>query len=347
MPNMVDEQYEAVQKLRSALFKAANGSIACDAINALRKAATDGARGALNILAEYAERGAIGHMRTHATSQLASAVGAGDREFVPVFDRLIDDPLTRYWAINGLLKSTGQAAYPKIIAIALDKQLPLPHRSNVVKQLALASKQLFDRNLPSDPGHWKELDLRLDEMRDWAAHGYHEGPGYPPPRRDIALDHPVTELERIVSRLDSRLSASRGTVDPANPHNYLVPASEEVIRAIRSHWNLPPTYLEFLARFSPLRVQIDAERFYNGFCLYGAGELLKRQIGYSLDAEGKSLEGWPDGYVVIADDGADPFVIDTSRAPVEAPVLSAEHGMGRWDFVDEAPSFEAFLAGLA
>ncbi|MCB9851684.1 MAG: SMI1/KNR4 family protein [Phycisphaerales bacterium] len=308
---------------------------------------TDGARHALNVLADYAERGPIGHMRTHATSQLAKAMGTGDRESVPAFDRLIDDPLTRYWAIDGLLKSNSQLAYPKIIAIALDKNLPLHDRSNAVKQLALASKQLFDRGLPSDPGQWKESDLRLDEVRDWAADDYREGPGYPLPRRDRALDHPVTELEQIVSRLDSKLSASRETLDPANPHNCLVPAAEEVIRAIRNRWNLPPTYMEFLARFSPLRVQIDDERFCGGLCLYGADELFKRQIGYSLDAEGKLLPGWPDGYVVIADDGADPFVLDTSEFPVEAPVLSAEHGMGTWDFVDEAPSFEAFLAELA
>jgi hypothetical protein len=343
---MGDEQCEAIQNLKSTLLKAANGAIACDALNALRKAAVDGVKGTLNVLAEYAERGAIGHMRTHAASQLASAVAADNLEFVPVFERLINDPFTRYWAINGLLKSNGPPAYPRIIAIAFDKQLPFPDRANAVKQLALASKQLFDRNLPSDPGYWKELDLRLDEVRDWAAEGYREGPGYPPPRRDRALDHPVTEFERLVSRLDSKLSASRGVVDPANPHNFLVPASEEAIRAIRNRWNLPPAYLVFLTRFSPLRVRIDAERFYNGFWMYGADELLKRQIGYGLDAHGKPLEGWPDEYVVIADHGADPFVLDMSRSPVEVPVLSAEHGMGRWDFINEAPTFEAFLAGL-
>ena len=50
---------------------------------------------------------------------------------------------------------------------------------------------------------------------------------------------------------------------------------------------------------------------------------------------------------VIASHGGDPFVLDLSSSDGnDAPVLTAEHGMGEWDFGQVADSFAGFLKSL-
>ena len=52
--------------------------------------------------------------------------------------------------------------------------------------------------------------------------------------------------------------------------------------------------------------------------------------------------------VVIASHGGDPFVLDLSRSDGrDAPILTAEHGTGEWNFEKAADSFLAFLEELA
>jgi hypothetical protein len=52
--------------------------------------------------------------------------------------------------------------------------------------------------------------------------------------------------------------------------------------------------------------------------------------------------------VVVAALAGDPFVLDLSDASAgDAPVLSAEHGQGAWNFSEESESFLAFLRVLA
>jgi SMI1 / KNR4 family (SUKH-1) len=96
-------------------------------------------------------------------------------------------------------------------------------------------------------------------------------------------------------------------------------------------------------------VNIRARRFYNPFCLVGAGELLEGQNGYSLNPiENEPIADWPPHYVVIASHGGDPFVLDLSHSDGnDAPVLTAERGTGKWSFERVAESFAAFLAQLA
>jgi hypothetical protein len=52
--------------------------------------------------------------------------------------------------------------------------------------------------------------------------------------------------------------------------------------------------------------------------------------------------------LVIACHGGDPFVLDLSKSDGnDAPVDTAEHGMGVWEFTRDAGSFTQFLATLA
>ena len=106
---------------------------------------------------------------------------------------------------------------------------------------------------------------------------------------------------------------------------------------------------EFLTKFSPLRVIVENRRYYQGLRLHGAAELIAGQHGYSYNPITQSvLPEWPTDFLVIADHAADPFVLDLRNKPVsDAPVLTAMHGTGAWDFRKEAPSFLTFLERLA
>ncbi len=123
----------------------------------------------------------------------------------------------------------------------------------------------------------------------------------------------------------------------------------EDIQRIQARWVLPSIYLDFLTRFSPIKVTIENRKFYNPFQLFGAGELIEAQEGYSFNpVEQRPIEDWPAHLVVIASHGGDPFVVDLSKSDgKEAPVDTAEHGAGAWDFSRVAPSFSLFLETLA
>jgi hypothetical protein len=152
--------------------------------------------------------------------------------------------------------------------------------------------------------------------------------------------------------LDRRLAGLReASQDPANPSNWLTPADAADVAAVRRQWKtLPGRYLDFVIRFSPLNVGVTVGRGKSA-CevrLYGASELIAAQVGYATDARGRRLSGWPKAFVVVATTGGDPYVLDLSRSDgAEAPVLTAPHGEGKWDFVTAAGSFEEFLAKLS
>lgn len=167
------------------------------------------------------------------------------------------------------------------------------------------------------------------------------------PTEHPSLKNPQTELEKAAAKLNQQLEEYRKKTkeDPANPSNRLVMAKEQQIQEIEKYWTLPETYKTFLKNYSPLRVSMARKEFPDGINLYGAEELLQRQAGYSYDAEHDcEFPDWPQGYLVIADSGADPFCIDTKDIQNgDAPIYSAMHGMGTWEFDLYADSFLLFL----
>jgi hypothetical protein len=339
-----------VDELKTALFGAKDGSVACDAINFLAKQAKKGNDGAKTVLAQYATEGPINHIRVHACSCLAESVTEADREFAGQFRESLSDPELRYWGILGYINSAGRDAYKELTKIAEDKTIPLDDCGQAIKCLAMFSRQPFDRQLPSDPGYWKEADLRLSELRAWARDGYPDGQGYLSPSRHSALDQPKTMFEKTCSRFDKKLVRKRKErQDLADPTNWLAVAVPEDIKRIKARWKLPKVYLDFLTRFSPIKVTIESRRFYNHFQLFGAGELIEAQEGFSFNpVEQKPIEEWPVHLVVIANHGGDPFVLDLSKSDGnDAPVETAEHGIGVWAFSRVADSFSEFLGTLA
>ena len=340
-----------IKRLVESLNSTTDGVVACDAIKGLGKHAQKGDADARATLAEYIHGGKVEHMRDFACSCLANLVDESDREFADVFMHGLADERVRFWSILGCINTLGRKAYGELTKIASDESISVEERAQAVKCLAGCSKQTFDRQLPADPGEWEATDLRIDEITAWAEAGYPDGTGYPVPTRHRTLDKPKTSLDRIASRLDKRLAKKRSErQDLADPTNWLAVADDSDVDQITKRWKLPSVYLDFLTRFSPVKVSIDSRRFWNGgLQLFGAGELIDAQEGYAFDpVKKKKLRGWPKDYVVIASHGGDPFVLDLSSSDgKEAPVLTAEHGTGKWNFDEVAATFEAFLRSLA
>ncbi|GMU84271.1 MAG: hypothetical protein AMXMBFR47_41410 [Planctomycetota bacterium] len=302
-------------------------------------------------LVDFIFSGAPDHVRAHAAALLAHCARETDGVLREAFHRACEAPELDYWAVEGLARAGGRSEYETLITIAFDTNRRRDVRSHAIKWLATLSGQRFDRDLSWDPGYWKESDLRLDEIIAWRAAGYPEGTGYAPPPRDPALDDPRSPLERAAAALDRKLAGLRAeSQDAANPTNWLSPPAESDLATISARWPLPTRYLEFLRRFSPVRVSIPGRRYITALEMFGAADLMKGQVGYSVYSNtGERIESWPAHFLVIAADNADPYVLDLSQSNgVDAPVLYAMHDYlgdedteGEFDVV--SPSFLAWL----
>ena len=73
-------------------------------------------------------------------------------------------------------------------------------------------------------------------------------------------------------------------------------------------------------------------------------KLWDRQAGYRWDAvSGKRVDDWRDNWLMIADQNADPFILDTGTGQI----LHARHGAGAWDAGMVAPDLPTFAAAAA
>jgi len=337
-------------ELQSRLLNACHGGAAYDAFQELSKLAKDGDGSAQAMLIDYARSGRYDHVRTFITSDLARAATARDAPLRPFFTEGLSDPVRGYWSILGYIRVAEAEAYRNLVRLLLDTRLRLDHRAHAAKCLARHSGQRFDRGAPSDPGLWSERHIRMAEIRAWLDGGCPAGPGYDEPARHSALDFPETRFEELVARLDRKLAKSREeNQDLAEPTNWLTPASPHDLEQITERWRLPAVYLDFVTRFSPLRVIINSDIFVQTFVLFGAADLIEGQDGYSeSSALKRRLEEWPPHLLVIGSDAGDPYVLDLSRSNGEdGPVLTAWHGTGSWDFQPVADSFMAFIELLA
>jgi len=336
------------EELQSRLMRmnTSDGHAAHNAYQDLAQRAKDGDGTAQEALINYARSGQHDHIRQFITSDLAHSAAARDTILLPFFKEGLGDPVRGYWSILGYIRVAEAHAYRDLVDLVLDARVPLNQRAHAAKCLAEHSRQQFDREAPSDPGGWSEQHIRTMEIRAWYDGGCPAGRGHDKPTRDPALDSPATPFERLVVQLDRKLAECREQhQDPANPTDWLTPASPRDLDAIKKRWRLPAVYLDFLTRFSTLRVNIHSEMSVAGLKLFGAADLIAGQDGYSESSVRKRrLDEWPLHLVVIGVAGGDPYVLDLSGADRDdAPVLMAFHGRGRWDFQPEADSFKEFL----
>lgn len=341
---------KTITTLQTQLFGEINGSkLSRIKDELIKKYAETDRRKVIDILIQYTKEGKILHWRNFLLTDIIKIVLDGEQDYADFFEWTITIESLSYWGIDGVLKTKGKNGYAALVNLITNNSLPISIRAKAVKSIAEFSKQPFDKGLPADPGYWKEEDLRIAAILDWQQEGYADGIGYAVPQLHPSLANPKSELEKLASKLDNKLAKSRnGRQDLANPSDWLVVANMQDIASIEGKWELPPKYLLFLKNYSPLRVSISGKKFIESLFLYGASELIERQIGYASNSvTHELLADWPPHFVIIADDGGDPYCINIEAVSNEdAPIYTAKHGQGEWKFEQVSESFIAFLKGL-
>ena len=230
----------------------------------------------LEILMQYSKNGKISHWKNFLLTDIIKLVHDEETNYAHFFEWTITQPELAYWGIEGLLKTKGQGAYSVLIELIQNEEISIAVRAKAIKSISVNSKQPFDRNLPVDPGYWKINDLRISELLEWQKNGYKHGAGYIEPQIHPTLKNPKTELEKAVAKLEQKLSLKRKKQqDLSAPSNWLAIADSSKINEIEQKWKLPEIYLTFLTYYSPVRVFIDNDKFFQGLRLYGADDLIK------------------------------------------------------------------------
>jgi hypothetical protein len=91
-------------------------------------------------------------------------------------------------------------------------------------------------------------------------------------------------------------------------------------------FDLPSEILDYYQQMGPVDVLIES--YGNPYFLPSLAELWAFQAGYRyLTPSGEAIREWDDDWIVIADEGGDPFIFSQSSKSI----LFAHHGEGSWD----------------
>jgi hypothetical protein len=120
----------------------------------------------------------------------------------------------------------------------------------------------------------------------------------------------------------------------------------EVRPQSRADWTgeipLPEAVERFYQEVGPADITIEG--YGNPYFLPRLAELWNFQAGYRWNAVTNSrIEDWDDDWLVVADEGGDPFIFSRSTGTV----LRAAHGAGEWDPHVIFPDLNAMAACLA
>ncbi|MFC0780852.1 SMI1/KNR4 family protein [Flavobacterium sp. HJSW_4] len=105
---------------------------------------------------------------------------------------------------------------------------------------------------------------------------------------------------------------------------------------------IPDSLKEYITNFASLN------DFYfttvgNPICIYGVDNLKFKQDGYNFNpVKNTKIEDWNESFFILADEGADPVIIDLSHP--ENGIQKLMHGAGSWDYGETiADSIGQFL----
>jgi len=157
---------------------------------------------------------------------------------------------------------------------------------------------------------------------------------------DTDLQESISALKTSLEKLE--LPASFGRADPA------------ALAHLKSRFELPRRYAEFLAECDPIEVETatPSERIQ----LFGTGDLETEQQEFCLDDSGERIEtptknGWRPSWILIGRSGllGDPYFLDVANVDAEGdcPVYTAMSGTDVWQHKLCASSFAMFVRILA
>lgn len=107
--------------------------------------------------------------------------------------------------------------------------------------------------------------------------------------------------------------------------------------------NFPTPLAEYITRVIP-PASVCLQRVGNPVRFWAHSAVTPEPVGYRVDGSGKAIADWSPGWLIFADEGADPVIIDLDTATDgDCPVLQAMHGTGSWDFGRVADSIPQYL----
>ncbi|MEG0183775.1 MAG: hypothetical protein RR704_10010 [Stenotrophomonas sp.] len=129
----------------------------------------------------------------------------------------------------------------------------------------------------------------------------------------------------------------------------LLQAQDE--RAWQGPFPLPPVLVRLYAQVGPQGHEINAKVGHAGITVPGLEvwipplqRLWSHQAGYRWHGiSGEPIDNWPSNWLVIADRGADPFILDLD----DDRVLFSHHGAGLLDAGEIAADVPTLMAALA
>jgi len=105
---------------------------------------------------------------------------------------------------------------------------------------------------------------------------------------------------------------------------------------------IPLAVEQFFWEVGPVNITIKAHG--NPYFLPCLADLWRFQAGYRWNGlSGEPIEDWNDDWLVVADEGGDPFIFERTSTVV----LHAYHGQGVWDAGEIFPDLNTMAACLA
>ncbi len=115
---------------------------------------------------------------------------------------------------------------------------------------------------------------------------------------------------------------ARTILQRTNPNVVLRPQTAD---DWQGEYPLPPAVATYYAELGPDDVSIRG--YGNGYYLPGLANLWTYQTGYRTHGHtGERIPDWQEDWLVVGDEGADPFIFSRERGTV----LPAYHGEGHW-----------------
>src|SRR5262249_40926371 len=104
---------------------------------------------------------------------------------------------------------------------------------------------------------------------------------------------------------------------------------------------LPPSAERFYVEVGPVDITIESHG--NPYFFPKLGDLWQFQAGYRWNGQtGKPIKNWINDWLVIADEGGNPFILSRSSGSVS----HATHGSGKWEPETLFPDINAMAACL-
>lgn len=134
----------------------------------------------------------------------------------------------------------------------------------------------------------------------------------------------------FTAEVAKRLLALHGEVRPQPPSDWT------------GYFPIPAPVERFYQEVGPANITINGHG--NPYFLPSLADLWQFQAGYRWNGlSGEPIEDWPDDWLVVADEGGDPFIFVRSSGLV----LHACHGEGEWNAGKMFPELNTMAACLA